>query len=197
MKKQSKNTASKARCIGTDKQPVNNVIWIHRKALKPNHYNPNSVAPPEMELLKTSIMEDGWTQPIVVLPEDEEGNYVIVDGFHRYTVSGYADVAEMTENHVPCVIVNIDMTHRMMSTIRHNRARGTHAVLSMADIVAAMVNDGVALEEIMQRLGMEDEEVFRLTARAGLPETMIKRGTTFGKAFIPDIPEKGMENEKV
>jgi ParB-like chromosome segregation protein Spo0J len=174
---------------GIDNQPVSKVEWIHRSFLKPNHYNPNSVAPPEMELIKVSIMEDGWTQPIVVLPPDEQGYYTIVDGFHRYTVSGDTEVLQMTDNYVPCVTVNIDPVHQMMSTIRHNRARGTHAVLRMAEIIAKMVKDGLTMEEIMQRLGMEDEEVIRLTNRAGLPENIINKGQGFGRAFVPDIPD--------
>jgi ParB-like chromosome segregation protein Spo0J len=179
----------KSKHIGITNQPINNVLWIHRSKLRPNHYNPNSVAPPEMELLKVSIIEDGWTQPVVVLPEDKDGIHDIVDGFHRYTDSGDPDIAIMTDEMVPCVIIDADKTHRMMSTIRHNRARGTHAVIRMAEIIATMINDGVSMPEMMRRLGMEDEEVLRLANRAGLPENIINKGTEFGRAFVPDIPD--------
>lgn len=159
--------------------PVSNVVWIHRDHLKANNYNPNKVAAPELRLLKRSIMEDGWTQPIVVLEDN-----TIIDGFHRWTVSGHKEIYNLTDGWVPCVKVAMDKTHRMMSTIRHNRARGTHGVLPMAEIVKAMVDDGVSVPEIMERLGMEDEEVIRLANRVGLPVRM--ESQDFGKAWVPD-----------
>ena len=180
MKKQSKNSATQTKVLGIESQPVSQVQWINRDKLKPNHYNPNKVAPPEMELLKISIMEDGWTQPIVINPD-----FSIVDGFHRYTVSGSPEVNKMTDGKVPCVIVKFDKTHKMMSTIRHNRARGTHAVLPMAEIIREMIEkDKMNSQEIMSRLQMEDEEVIRLANRSGLPTKHIKQ--SFGKSFLPD-----------
>lgn len=164
--------------IGTESQPVARVQWVDRSTLKPNHYNPNHVAPPELELLITSIMEDGWTQPIVVLPD-----FTIVDGFHRYTVSGDKRLMEMTGGMVPVVMVDFDMTHRMMSTIRHNRARGEHGVLHMANIVRTMYEEGVSEAEIQKRLGMEDEEVERLLDRSGM--TVRGAGDGFSRAWVP------------
>ncbi|MEY4952037.1 MAG: Faecalibacterium phage Taranis [Pseudomonadota bacterium] len=163
---------------GIENQPVGRVQWVDRATLKPNHYNPNHVAPPELELLITSIIEDGWTQPIVAL---EDGT--IVDGFHRYTVSADPRLQAMTGGLVPVVRVDLDPTHRMMSTIRHNRARGEHGVLPMANIVRSMYEDGVPQEEIQKRLGMEDEEVERLLDRSG----MTVRGSAegFGRAWVP------------
>ena len=163
------------------KQPLEAIKWVDTDKLKPNHYNPNQVAPPELRLLKTSILEDGWTQPIVVNPD-----YTIVDGFHRWTVSGDEEIAKMTEGKVPVVILKAkDTNHKMMSTIRHNRARGTHAVLKMADIVEILAKDGLELDEIMRRLEMEDEEVIRLLNRKGIPIQMIKNNEKLGKAWIP------------
>jgi ParB-like chromosome segregation protein Spo0J len=163
---------------GTEKQPVNRVQWVDRATLKPNHYNPNHVAPPELELLITSIIEDGWTQPIVIL---EDGT--IVDGFHRYTVSGDKRLLAMTGGMVPVVVVDLDPTHRMMSTIRHNRARGEHGVLPMANIVRTMYEEGVPQDEIQKRLGMEDEEVERLLDRSGM--TIRGSADGFGRAWVP------------
>ena len=157
-------------------QPVTGVQWMHRDRLQPNDYNPNKVAPPELELLILSILEDGWTQPIVVLPD-----MTIVDGFHRYTVSGDKRLMERFAGMVPVVTINVDPVHRKMSTIRHNRARGTHGVLPMAEIVRGMVDEGLPRAEIQRRLGMEDEEVDRLIDRAGMPA----KGTGFGKAWVP------------
>lgn len=144
--------------------PLESLQWIHRTALTPNLYNPNSVAPPELTLLKTSILEDGWTQPIVA-----NADMSIVDGFHRYTVSGHPEIYALTDGMVPVVILEAkDADHKMMSTIRHNRARGRHGILEMGRIVAQLVADDVSIEDIMKRLSMEREEVLRLTNTQGV-----------------------------
>jgi ParB-like chromosome segregation protein Spo0J len=162
-------------------QPINKVKWIDRSKLKPNNYNPNMVAPPELKLLKISIMEDGWTQPIVINPD-----YTIVDGFHRWTISGDKDILKLTEGKVPVVIMEPkDENHQMMSTIRHNRARGTHAVLRMSDIVSDLQEQGLSQKEIEQRLQMEDEEVIRLLNRKGLPAQVVDSGEKLGSAWVP------------
>ena len=153
----------------TELQPVSNVRWIHRDFLASNTYHPNAIAPPELELLKLSITEDGWTMPLVTLPE-RSGRFVIVDGFHRWVVSGEPAIYCLTGGLVPTVQVALDLVHRQMSTIRHNRARGTHGVLPMAEIIRQMIADGVCEKELMTRLGMEKEEVARLNNRAGMPE---------------------------
>lgn len=174
------STAPVARVSGVENMPVNRVQWVPRDTLHANNYNPNHVAPVEMELLATSIREDGWTQPIVARQDGE-----IVDGFHRYTVAGRPDVAAMTGGLVPVVFLrDVDPAHQRMSTIRHNRARGSHAVLKMADIVRDLIDEqGVAAAEVQARLGMEDEEVERLYDRGG----MIKRGSraTFNTGWVP------------
>jgi ParB-like chromosome segregation protein Spo0J len=154
---------------------------LNRDELKPNDYNPNAVAPPELRLLKISILEDGWTQPIVCNPDN-----TIVDGFHRWTVAGGKEVAALTGGKVPVVYVTLkDGTHKKMSTIRHNRARGTHAVLKMADIVESMIKDGVCMEEICERMQMESEEVIRLANRKGIPKTEIVLNSNWSKSWVP------------
>ena len=159
--------------------PVSCVQWLHRDALLPNDYNPNRVAPMELELLILSILEDGWTQPIVALPDG-----TIVDGFHRYLVSADPRLAARYSGYVPVVTVQLDPVHRKMSTIRHNRARGTHTVLRMADIVHSMLESGISAAELMRRLGMEDEEVIRLNDRAGMPE---KSPEGFNQSWVPNL----------
>jgi len=161
-------------------QPISKVKWVHRDTLQPNDYNPNKVAPPELELLITSILEDGWTQPIVVLPDN-----TIVDGFHRYTVSADKRLVARFKGMVPVVTVDIDPVHRQMSTIRHNRARGTHGILPMAKIVRGIIEEGVSKEEIQCRLGMEDEEVNRLVDRSGMPQQTSKQQEGFGNSWKP------------
>lgn len=146
------------------KMPLSNIMWVKRDLLSPNNYNPNSVAPTELDLLKTSILEDGWTQPIVINPD-----MTIVDGFHRWTVSGTKEIYNLTDGHVPVVVLEPkDINHQQMSTIRHNRARGTHGVFAMGKIVQDMLNSGKSIEDIMKRLSMEREEVVRLTNTQGV-----------------------------
>jgi ParB-like chromosome segregation protein Spo0J len=144
-----------------DDQPISSVEWVDPTTLRANNYNPNHVAKPEMALLKQSIIEDGWTQPIVALPDGE-----IVDGFHRWTLGRTdKDVQALTGGVVPVVRVTPDPAQQRMATIRHNRARGAHAVLKMADIVAELVELGCTPDEIEKRVGMDSEEVRRLIFR--------------------------------
>lgn len=160
-------------------QPISEVKWVQRDTLQPNGYNPNRVAPPELKLLKISILEDGWTQPIVINPDNE-----IVDGFHRWTVSGDAEIAALTDGLVPVVVTKPrDAAQQKMATIRHNRARGTHGVLDMSNIIQSMIEDGLSQQEIMSRLQMESEEVVRLALRAGIPKTKIIQDSEFSNAW--------------
>lgn len=156
-------------------------MWVDRDSLRPNDYNPNAVAPPELRLLKISIIEDGWTQPIVCNPDN-----TIVDGFHRWTVSGSKEIRSLTGGKVPVVYVSPkDAASQKMSTIRHNRARGTHAVLKMADIVESMIQEKLSMEEICERLQMEKEEVVRLANRKGIPNTDIVRDADWSASWVP------------
>mgnify|MGYP004450859719 CR=1 FL=1 len=148
--------------------PIDGVEWIARDLLKPNHYNPNVVAPLELELLKQSIKQCGWTQPIVI-----RENFEIVDGFHRWIVSGDAEIGIPTEYKVPCVRLpkGVSDAEQMAATITHNRARGTHHVLKMADIVR-MLRDKHKVSEkwVSDNLGMENEEIERLYDNSGSPD---------------------------
>lgn len=168
------------RIQGKQEQPVNRVEWVHRDTLHANSYNPNIVAPIEMHLLKISLLEDGWTQPIVVR-EDME----IVDGYHRWTCSADPAVYAMTEGFVPVVrLTGIDKDHQIMSTIRHNRATGTHAVLRMADIVRDLIDEeGCSTDEVKDRLQMDDEEVERLYDRGGIRKKAAL--DDFNKGWVP------------
>lgn len=158
-------------------QPVATVTWVERDALSANDWNPNHQAPPEFRLLKTSILENGWTQPIVARVHDGGERLEIVDGFHRWSVAADKDVAALTGGLVPVVILpETDGALARLATIRHNRARGTHGVLPMADIVAQLLELGLDEGEIGARLGMDAEEVDRLADRG----VMIRRGAAEG-----------------
>lgn len=143
-------------------QPLHDVQWVNRDELFANDYNPNHVFRPEMRLLKISILENGWTQPIVARRDGQ-----IVDGFHRWTTSADEEVAALTGGLVPVVYLaaDLDEATQRMATIRHNRARGSHHVVKMADIVADLSASGLDNDEIAERLQMEDEEVERLLDR--------------------------------
>jgi ParB-like chromosome segregation protein Spo0J len=172
----------KVRLDGFDDQPVSHIEWVHRDELHANDYNPNHVPPPELRLLKLSIIEDHWTQPIVIR-EDENGTLEIVDGYHRWLVSDDKKIREMTDGYVPVVrLKNLSPAQQRMATIRHNRARGEHHVMKMADIVDDLVNRyGVDSAEVERRLQMEEEEVKRFLDHGN----MVKRGSRdeFGKAW--------------
>jgi ParB-like chromosome segregation protein Spo0J len=157
--------------------PVLNVKMVDINKVQANNYNPNSVAPPEMRLLKHSIEEDGYTQPIVCYYDQETDMYIIVDGFHRYRCA--KEFFNLPE--VPVVIIEKDMKNRMASTIRHNRARGKHAVEPMTTIVAKLRKRGWSSEEVAKHLGMDADEVLRLEQASGLPE-LFKNGE-FSKAW--------------
>lgn len=162
-------------------QPVANVRWVPRERVDANDYNPNRVAPPELRLLATSIIEDGWTQPIVAGTRGDR--YEVVDGFHRWSVSERPDVYDLTDGLVPVVPLDVDPAHQRMSTIRHNRARGTHHVVRMADIVGQLVASGLPPAEVAGRLGMDGEEVRRLLDRGNMLER--GRAAGLGEAWKP------------
>ncbi len=151
-------------------EPVDCVLWISNQAVTANDYNPNSVAPPEMKLLEHSIAEDGYTQPIVSWKRDSV--FEVVDGFHRHRVGKEsADVQARVHGYLPVVVINdgrVDISDRMASTIRHNRARGVHKVDSMAEIVLELKRRFWSDQKIANELGMEPDEVLRLTQVTGL-----------------------------
>lgn len=154
-------------------EPVDCVLWVKGEDVHANDYNPNSVAPPEMELLKTSIMHDGYTQPIVSMLEGE-GTREVVDGFHRNRVGKECEeVKERVLGYLPVVTIKddrLDKGDRIASTIRHNRARGKHKVDAMSEIVIDLKKRNWSDKKIGKELGMDPDEVLRLTQIAGLAE---------------------------
>lgn len=139
--------------------PLSSLQWIDRDKLKPNNYNPNKVSRENLQLLVQSIMTNGWTLPIVVRPD-----YTIIDGFHRWTVTGEEPLKSKLGGKVPVVIVtHEDEAEDMYGTITHNRARGTHLLEPMKAIVKKLIDEGKTANEISKQLGMKPEEVFRLS----------------------------------
>lgn len=154
-------------------EPVDFVRWVQHGNVYKNDYNPNSVAPPEMELLRLSIQADGFTQPIVTYP-DGNGQYEVVDGFHRHRVGKeFHSVRERIHGYLPVVAIRSDRTDksdRMASTVRHNRARGKHSVDAMSDMVIELKRRNWSDAKIAKNLGMDSDEVLRLCQLSGLSD---------------------------
>ena len=139
--------------------PLGSLQWVDRTLLKPNDYNPNKVSRENLKLLTQSILTNGWTLPIVVRPD-----FTIIDGFHRWTVSGEEPLFSALGGQGPVVIVDQkDASQDIYGTVTHNRARGTHLLEPMKAIVKRLMDDGKSVEEIGKELGMRPEEIFRLS----------------------------------
>jgi len=161
----------------TNDHPVSHVRWVRIDEVYANDYNPNTVAQPEMELLKLSIESDGFTQPVVVW--QTEGGYEVVDGFHRHLVG-----MDLELSHLPVVVINqerADKGDRIASTIRHNRARGKHQITGMSEIVQELAKRNWNDNKIGRELGMEPDEVLRLKQISGLAEMFAD--TEFSEAW--------------
>lgn len=167
------------------KSPAYNIIAVPVEKVKANTYNPNVVAPPEMKLLYESIREDGYTMPVVCYYAQEEDKYIIVDGFHRYRVMlEHSDIYEREKGQLPVSVIDKPIDQRMASTIRHNRARGTHNVELMSNIVKELYELGRSDEWISLHLGMEKDEILRLKQITGL--SALFKDIKFGKAWRPE-----------
>lgn len=153
-------------------EPVDFVEWVKNDVVVANDYNPNKVAPPEMELLEISIMNDGYTQPIVTWDNPEKGKVEVIDGFHRNRVGKESKVVnKRVMGYLPIVHIRkqqTDKNDRIASTIRHNRARGKHQVDAMSEIVIELKNRNWSNQRIAKQLGMDEEEVLRLCQISGL-----------------------------
>lgn len=152
-------------------EPVDFVAWVKSDSVHANDYNPNKVAPPEMELLEVSIMNDGYTQPIVTWPRDE-GSVEVIDGFHRSRVGKESEVVRgRVRGYLPTVVIRKAQqgkNDRVASTIRHNRARGKHQVDAMSEIVLELKNRNWTNKRIARELGMDEDEILRLCQITGL-----------------------------
>lgn len=180
-------------------EPVDFVRWVRATEVQANDYNPNTVAPPEMELLRLSIMADGFTQPIVT--NQENGHYEVVDGFHRNRVGCECeDVQQRIHGYLPVVQIRgerIDRPDRMASTIRHNRARGRHQVIAMSEIVLELKRRNWSDKKIGKELGMDPDEVLRLAQITGLAEAFKDRDFSEAWEATLDIDDDEDELEAI
>lgn len=170
-------------------EPVDFVKWVPTGAIQANDYNPNSVAPPEMQLLEVSIVNDGYTQPIVTWPKGDKVE--VIDGFHRNRVGRESpEVNKRIMGYLPTVIIKKEREgkgDRMASTIRHNRARGKHAVSAMSDIVIELKKRNWSEARIGKELGMDEDEILRLCQISGLAEAF--ENDDFSKSWESAIHE--------
>lgn len=168
--------------------PVYNVLRVPIEKIKANDYNPNSVAPPEMALLETSIWEDGYTQPVVTFYNAAEDNYIVVDGFHRYTVLKTSErIYKREQGMLPIVVIDKQIGDRMASTIRHNRARGSHNIELMSNIVSELVEMGKGDRWICEHIGMSADELLRLKQITGVAALFANR--EFSKSWDAESEE--------
>lgn len=174
------------------KSPVYNVIAVPIEKVTANDYNPNAVAPPEMELLETSIWEDGYTQPVVTVYDSDNDMYVVVDGFHRFlTLKNSERIKEREGGLLPCVVLDKEMSDRMASTIRHNRARGSHNIELMSTIVSELVEMGKGDRWICKHIGMSIDELLRMKQITGLASLF--QNKSFSDSW--DVTKENLEDE--
>lgn len=153
------------------RSPVYQVQSVPVEKIQANSYNPNAIAPPEMKLLYQSIKEDGYTMPIVCYYLSDIDKYEIVDGFHRYQIMlKHKDIYDRENGNMPVVVINKDISYRIASTIRHNRARGSHDIELMSNIVSELVQAGMSDAWIMKNIGMDADELLRLKQITGLAD---------------------------
>jgi ParB-like chromosome segregation protein Spo0J len=176
-------------------EPVDCVLWVKNDEVHANDYNPNSVAPPEMELLRLSISADGYTQPIVSMLESNGKTREVIDGFHRNRVGKECeDIQKRVHGYLPVVTINEerkDLNDRMASTIRHNRARGKHKIQAMSDIVLDLKKRNWSDEKIAKNLGMDADEVLRLCQIGGISELFSDKD--FSQAWEAEIYNENNE----
>ena len=176
------------------KSPVYHVIAVPVEKISPNAYNPNAVAPPEMKLLYESIKADGYTMPIVCYYDREADQYIIVDGFHRYRILlEHPDIYQRERGMLPVSVIDKPIDERMASTIRHNRARGSHDVDLMSNIIKELHELGRSDAWIAKHLGMDKDEILRLKQITGL--AALFKEADFGKAW--DVVEDSLRDEPV
>lgn len=176
--------------VAEDRSPVYAVRSVPIDKVTANDYNPNSVAPPEMELLETSIWEDGYTQPVVTVYDAENDKYVVVDGFHRFlTLRNSERIREREHGMLPVVVLKKAMADRMASTIRHNRARGSHNIELMSTIVSELVEMGKGDRWICQHIGMSPDELLRMKQITGLSSLFANKD--FSDAWEPEDDAEG------
>ena len=162
--------------------PISNIEWIDVNLLKANDYNPNVVLKREMNLLKLSIIRNGWIQPILI-----NKDYEIIDGYHRVSaVRMDKQLMEFTDGKVPCAILDLDEPSRMLLTIRINRAKGNHVAFKMHEVIDKLVNEyGISVKRICKEIGATNKEVQLLLQENIFTQKGFNEESVYSKAWIP------------
>jgi ParB-like chromosome segregation protein Spo0J len=161
-------------------EPCDYIRWVKVESVSPNDYNPNLTAGKEMNLLYISIKEDGVTMPVVTI-QDGDG-FTIVDGFHRYfTCKTMEDLKKRMSGYLPITVINKSLEERMAATVRHNRARGSHSVQGMSNLVFKMLQEGVSDDQICNKLGLDPTELVKLKHITGYSK--LYENAEYGKAW--------------
>ena len=177
--------------MSVDQSPVYAVKAVPLEKIVANDYNPNIVAPPEMKLLELSIWEDGFTMPCVCYYDSEADRYILVDGYHRYSVLKSSKRIYQRENGLlPVVVIDKELSNRMASTIRHNRARGSHNIELMCHIVAELDKAGMSDQWIMKNIGMDRDELLRLKQISGLADLFSDKSFSIPNPVETPVPEE-------
>ena len=177
--------------MSVEQSPVYAVKAVPLEKIVANDYNPNIVAPPEMKLLELSIWEDGFTMPCVCYYDSEADRYILVDGYHRYSVLRSSKRIYQRENGLlPVVVIDKELSNRMASTIRHNRARGSHNIELMCHIVAELDKAGMSDQWIMKNIGMDRDELLRLKQISGLADLFSDKRFSIPNPVEAPVPEE-------
>ena len=165
-----------------EEMPISNVTWVDVEKLKANDYNPNVVYSKEMELLKLSILKNGWIQPVLVTHE-----MVIIDGFHRASLAKVdKQVKSLTGGKVPVVIMELSEPERMLLTVRINRAKGSHIAIRMSDLIKSLINDyGMKPDYVAEQIGATSDEIDLLLMDGVFKKFNINKETKYSKAWVP------------
>lgn len=161
------------------KFPVLNAVLVHKDMIQPNDYNPNHVAKDKMELLKTSIVENGFAFGIVAIFDDEIEKFVIIDGYHRDVITGEK---WLNLTYKPLIILNHSMEKRLAATVQFNKARGVHKIDLNAELVKRMVELGMEDYEICKQLGIDADEFLRLKRNVKIAE--IYKDLEFSNSWV-------------
>ena len=185
------NRYSESQTKSAYRSPVYNVRAVPVEKVVANSYNPNVVAPPEMKLLELSIWEDGYTMPCVCYYDAERDRYELVDGYHRYLVLKTSKrIYERERGLLPVAVIEQDLSNRMASTIRHNRARGMHNIELMCNIVAELDKAGMSDQWIMKNIGMDRDELLRLKQISGLADLFANHEFSIPDEVAPTETER-------
>ena len=183
IKRKRGDITMKSPLLKINEMPISNIQWVNVDLLTSNDYNPNVVFSKEMELLKFSILKNGWIQPILVTQD-----YQIIDGFHRCSLAKFdKKLREMTENKVPVVIMNLSEPERMLLTIRINRAKGSHIAIKMSEIIKKLINDyGISPKQICEEIGATKDEIEVLQMDNIFKHFDFNKESTYSKAWYPE-----------